>query len=51
MFDQGATTVPVMTANPLRLHNANPSDYYDEPDIKVPFNVNSISLNNQYRII
>ena len=50
MFDFGATTVPIMSNNPLRIHGVVPADYYDDIDVKVPYNVNRSSSNNQYRI-
>jgi len=50
MFDFGATTYPIRSNNPLRIHGVDPSDYYDDIDVKVPYNVNRISSNNQYRI-
>ena len=50
MFDFGATTYPISSVNPLRLHGVDPADYYDTVDVKVPYNVNRTSSNNQYRI-
>ena len=50
MFDLGATTYPIMSNNPLRIHGVDPADYYDTVDVQIPYNVNRTSSNNQYRI-
>ena len=50
MFDFGATTIPIMSNNPLRVHGVDPADYYDDIDVKVSYNVNRILSNSQYRI-
>ena len=50
MFDFGATTYPISSNNPLRLHGVDPADYYDTVDVQIPYNVNRTSSNNRYRI-
>ena len=50
MFDFGATTYPISSNNPFRLHGVDPADYYYTVDVQIPYNVNRTSSNNQYRI-